>query len=96
MVLAKPMACVFRCLRVKEYRRRYEIYLKSSAVMLARQRQHNIIEIYHQRMFFDVPAKLAKIDAIVETRGPAHAHQIINDLRTKGFVVRLMEEGAGG
>jgi len=28
----------------------------------------NIIEIYHQRMFFDVPAKLAKIDAVVETR----------------------------
>ncbi|HAZ78778.1 MAG TPA: threonine ammonia-lyase, partial [Porticoccaceae bacterium] len=27
----------------------------------------NIIEIYHQRMFFDVPAKLAKIDAVVET-----------------------------
>jgi len=56
----------------------------------------NIVEIYHQRMFFDVPAKLAKIDAIVETRGPAHAHQIIDDLRAKGFVVRLMEEGAGG
>ena len=55
----------------------------------------NIIEIYHQRMFFDVPAKLAKIDAVVETRGPAHVDQIIDDLRSKGFVVRLMEEGAG-
>ena len=30
----------------------------------------NIVEIYHQRLFYDVPAKLAKIDAVVETRGP--------------------------
>ena len=30
----------------------------------------NIVEIYHQRLFYDVPAKLAKIDAVIETRGP--------------------------
>ena len=26
----------------------------------------NIVEIYHQRLFYDVPAKLAKIDAVIE------------------------------
>ena len=52
----------------------------------------NIIEIYHQRLFFDVPAKLAKIDAVVETRGPEHIDEIIADLRTTKFAVRLLEE----
>ena len=52
----------------------------------------NIIEIYHQRLFFDVPAKLAKIDAVVETRGPEHIDEIIADLRTTKFTVRLLEE----
>ena len=52
----------------------------------------NIIEIYHQRLFFDVPAKLAKIDAVVETRGPEHIDEIITDLRNRKFTVRRMEE----
>jgi threonine dehydratase len=52
----------------------------------------NIIEIYHQRLFFDVPAKLAKIDAVVETRGPEHIDEIIADLRKTKFTVRRMEE----
>ena len=52
----------------------------------------NIIEIYHQRLFFDVPAKLAKIDAVVETRGPDHIDEIIADLRNRKFTVRRMEE----
>tara|TARA_B110001450_G_scaffold156614_1_gene145948 strand:- start:1980 stop:3020 length:1041 start_codon:yes stop_codon:yes gene_type:complete len=52
----------------------------------------NIIEIYHQRLFFDVPAKLAKIDAVVETRGPEHIDEIIADLRNRKFTVRRMEE----
>jgi threonine dehydratase len=52
----------------------------------------NIIEIYHQRLFFDVPAKLAKIDAVVETRGPEHIDEIIADLRNRKFTVRRMAE----
>jgi threonine dehydratase len=52
----------------------------------------NIIEIDHQRLFFDVPAKLAKIDAVVETRGPEHIDEIIADLRNRKFTVRRMEE----
>ena len=52
----------------------------------------NIIEIYHQRLFFDVPAKLAKIDAVIETRGTDHVKEIIDDLRQAKFTVRQLDE----
>ena len=52
----------------------------------------NIIEIYHQRLFFDVPAKLAKIDAVIETRGTEHVKEIIDDLRQANFTVRQLDE----
>lgn len=56
----------------------------------------NIVEIYHQRLFYDVPAKLAKIDAVVETRGPDHVDEIIADLREANFLVRQMEDSSVG
>lgn len=52
----------------------------------------NIIEIYHQRLFFDVPAKLAKIDAVIETRGTEHVKEIIDDLRKANFTVRQLDD----
>ncbi|MDC1383381.1 threonine ammonia-lyase [Candidatus Puniceispirillum sp.] len=54
----------------------------------------NIVEIYHQRLFYDVPAKLAKIDAVIETRGPDHVDEIISSLRATNFQVRQMENNA--
>ena len=51
----------------------------------------NIVEIYHQRLFYDVPAKLAKIDAVIETRGPEHVDEIIADLRGSNFLVRQLK-----
>ena len=54
----------------------------------------NIVEIYHQRLFYDVPAKLAKIDAVIETRGPTHVDEIIAALRTANFQVRQLEDSA--
>jgi len=54
----------------------------------------NIVEIYHQRLFYDVPAKLAKIDAVIETRGPAHVDEIITALRAANFQVRQLEDSA--
>ena len=54
----------------------------------------NIVEIYHQRLFYDVPAKLAKIDAVVETRGPDHVDEIIAVLRAANFQVRQLEDSA--
>ncbi|MGA0912698.1 MAG: threonine ammonia-lyase [Candidatus Puniceispirillaceae bacterium] len=54
----------------------------------------NIVEIYHQRLFYDVPAKLAKIDAVVETRGPDHVDEIIAALRAANFQVRQLDDSA--
>ena len=54
----------------------------------------NIVEIYHQRLFYDVPAKLAKIDAVVETRGPAHVDEIMAALQAANFQVRQLEDSA--
>ena len=54
----------------------------------------NIVEIYHQRLFYDVPAKLAKIDAVIETRGPTHVDEIIAALRAANFQVRQLEDSA--
>jgi len=54
----------------------------------------NIVEIYHQRLFYDVPAKLAKIDVVVETRGPDHIDEIIVALRAANFQVRQLEDSA--
>ena len=52
----------------------------------------NIVEIYHQRMFYDVPAKLAKIDAVVDTRGQAHVQEIIAALVARQFHVSIIDE----
>jgi threonine dehydratase len=54
----------------------------------------NIVEIYHQRLFYDVPAKLAKIDAVIETRGPNHVDEIIAALRAADFQVRQLDDSA--
>ena len=54
----------------------------------------NIVEIYHQRLFYDVPAKLAKIDAVIETRGPDHVEEIITALRGAHFQVRQLDDSA--
>ena len=56
----------------------------------------NIVEIFHQRLFYDVPAKLAKIDAVIETRGPDHVDEIIADLRAANFLVRQLDDSSGG
>jgi len=52
----------------------------------------NIVEIFHQRMFHDVPAKLAKIDAVVETRGREHVNEIISALEKRGFRVTVLSD----
>ena len=54
----------------------------------------NIVEIYHQRLFYDVPAKLAKIDAVIETRGSDHVYEIIAALRAAHFQVRQLDDSA--
>jgi threonine dehydratase len=50
----------------------------------------NIVEIYHQRLFYDVPVKLAELDVVLETRDPSHVDDIIAALRAAGFPTRLL------
>lgn len=50
----------------------------------------NIIEVHHQRMFFDLPVKRADIDVSLETRNPAHVDDIIARLKEAGFPTRRL------
>ncbi len=50
----------------------------------------NIIEIYHQRMFFDLPIKRADVDAVIETRNAQHVVEIIEALGKAGFPTRRL------
>jgi threonine dehydratase len=50
----------------------------------------NIVEIYHQRLFYDVPVKLAELDVVVETRDMAHAEDIKARLDQAGFPTRIL------
>jgi threonine dehydratase len=50
----------------------------------------NIVEVYHRRLFYDVPVKMAEVDVVVETRGPDHVERITSTLRGAGFATELM------
>ena len=48
-----------------------------------------IIEVVHDRMKLDVPAKGAEFDITVETRDSAHADEIGRALKDKGYALRM-------
>ncbi|MEQ8252883.1 threonine ammonia-lyase [Oceanibaculum nanhaiense] len=50
----------------------------------------NIVEIYHQRLFYNVPVKLAELDAVIETRTPDHVREIVERLNQAGYPTRLL------
>lgn len=52
----------------------------------------NIVEIYHHRLFYDVPLKLAELDVVVETRDAAHSQEIIERLEAIGFPTRKLDD----
>ncbi|MDH3700792.1 MAG: threonine ammonia-lyase [Alphaproteobacteria bacterium] len=54
----------------------------------------NIVEIVHQRMFFDVPVKQAEADIVVETRDEEHVEEIIAALTADGFPTRRLGDTA--
>jgi threonine dehydratase len=56
----------------------------------------NIIEVYHQRLFHDVPAKETELDVVVETRDEAHIRQLIEMLTEKGFETRRLSDTTRG
>ena len=54
------------------------------------ERGGNIIEIHHQRLFYDLPVKRAHVDAVVETRNTHHVHEIVAALADAGFTTRQL------
>lgn len=50
----------------------------------------NIVEVYHQRLFYDVPVKHAEVDVVLETVDSAHVREIMEKLEQGGFPVRLL------
>jgi threonine dehydratase len=50
----------------------------------------NIIEVYHQRLFYDVPVKQADVDIVIETLDVGHVRAIIGKLEGAGFPTRLL------
>jgi threonine dehydratase len=48
----------------------------------------NIIEVNHNRLALDVPAKGAEFDITIETRDPRHTQEIIDALTRAGFPPR--------
>ena len=55
----------------------------------------NIVEVYHQRLFADVPVKRADLDAVIETRDAEHLREIVASLDGRGFAVRQLGNTAG-
>jgi len=50
----------------------------------------NIIEVYHQRMLYNVPAKQAEVDVVVETKNAGHVSEIIQRLQAVGLPSRVL------
>ncbi len=50
----------------------------------------NIVEIYHQRLFYDVPVRLAEVDVVLETVDAEHVRELVKRLSDAGFPTRLL------
>lgn len=50
----------------------------------------NIVEVYHHRMFQDVPIKLAELDTVIETRNIDHVVEIVTQIESAGYKTRLL------
>jgi threonine dehydratase len=54
----------------------------------------NIVEIFHQRLFSDVPVKLADLDVVCETRDMHHVEEIMAKMTAEGFKTTLLSHSA--
>jgi threonine dehydratase len=55
------------------------------------QQQVNILEVYHQRVFTNLPAKGLITDIECETRDREHLDRLVEALRAAGYEVRMIE-----
>lgn len=51
----------------------------------------NIVEVYHHRLFHDVPIKGADLDLVIEGRGRDHAEAMAGSIRAAGFPAVLLD-----
>jgi threonine dehydratase len=52
----------------------------------------NILEVYHRRMYLDVPAKGALLELMIETKDQAHAERVMARLGEVGHKVMRVNE----
>ena len=55
----------------------------------------NIIDVTHQRLFMDIPAKGAIVDFLIETRDAAHVEEIVARLKAENFTARILTSMGG-
>ena len=55
----------------------------------------NIVEVYHQRLFSDLPAKAALLEVVIETRDRGHLDETVAKLRAAGLVVEALGNAGG-
>ena len=55
----------------------------------------NIVEVYHQRVFTDVPANGTELHLVVETRDRDHIVAVVEELRKAGYSVTIKGSGGG-
>jgi threonine dehydratase len=56
----------------------------------------NIVEVYHQRVFTDLPARGTELNLVIETRDAAHLEAVIEGLRAASCEVVLKSRIGGG
>ena len=55
----------------------------------------NIVEVSHQRVFSDLPAKGALLEVVIETRDRAHLEETVGKLRAAGIKVEVKSNPGG-
>ncbi len=55
----------------------------------------NIVEVRHQRLFYDVPVKMAELEVVVETRDRTHIDDIIARLSASDFTAHVLPDTVG-
>ncbi|MEZ5844145.1 MAG: threonine ammonia-lyase [Hyphomicrobiaceae bacterium] len=55
----------------------------------------NIVEVYHQRTFSDLPAKGTLLEVVIETQDRAHRDATVEQLRSAGFEVEVHSNPGG-
>lgn len=55
----------------------------------------NIVEVYHQRVFSDLPAKGALLEVVIETRDRAHLEETVKKLKAAGLEAEVRSNPGG-